>query len=47
MAGGPYQQPESYAIQPDIDYMKLNRHLIGEMAQFALYSGALGKPRST
>ena len=27
-----------------IDYYKLNGHLIGEIAQFALYNGALGLP---
>jgi D-amino peptidase len=44
MAGVPTSNQNHTQSSQTIDYMKLNGQLIGEIAQFALYSGALGKP---
>ncbi len=44
MAGVPTSNQNHTQSSQTIDYLKLNGHLIGEIAQFALYAGALGKP---
>ncbi|MCX6044522.1 MAG: M55 family metallopeptidase [Chloroflexi bacterium] len=44
MAGVPTSNQNHTQSSQTIDYMKLNGQLIGEIAQFALYCGARGKP---
>jgi D-amino peptidase len=44
MAGVPTSNQNHTQNSQTIDFMRLNGHLIGEIAQFALYAGAFGKP---